>query len=115
MGTRQGLLGGRGLATALYAADTCLPQPGHGLQVGIRQGFLGGVTVGITNCIFFCSWALALWFGSTRIVAGSYTGGGICLGACRCRCPACLHACPGTVAWAEWTLLHDTPTCVHTV
>jgi len=45
------------------------------LQVGIRQGFLGGLVVGITNCAAFCAYALALWYGSTRIVAGSYTGG----------------------------------------
>lgn len=50
------------------------------LQVGIRQGFLGGLVVGITNCAAFCAYALALWYGSTRIVAGSYTGR--CFGGC---------------------------------
>lgn len=43
-------------------------------QVGIHQGFLGGLVVGITNGAAFCAYALALWFGSTRILAGTYTG-----------------------------------------
>lgn len=84
--------------------------------MGIRQGFLGGVTVGITNCIFFCSWALALWFGSTRIVAGSYTGGGMraapMLADGNACMPACVswHCCLGGVDSA-----HDAATCVHTI
>lgn len=45
------------------------------LQVGIRQGFLGGLVVGITNGVAFFAYALALWYGSTRVVAGAYNGG----------------------------------------
>jgi ATP-binding cassette subfamily B (MDR/TAP) protein 1 len=61
-----------GAERMVEAYSACLDTP---MKVGIRQGFLGGVVVGMTNCAFFCSWALALWFGSTRIVAGTYTGG----------------------------------------
>jgi hypothetical protein len=42
--------------------------------VGIRQGFLGGLVVGITNGVAFFAYALALWYGSTRVEAGDYTG-----------------------------------------
>lgn len=45
--------------------------------MGIRQGFLGGLVVGVTNCAAFCAYALALWYGSTRIAAGTYTGGDV--------------------------------------
>ncbi len=45
------------------------------LQVGIRQGFLGGLTLGMTNCIAFCAYALAMWYGGKRIADGAYTGG----------------------------------------
>jgi ABC-type multidrug transport system fused ATPase/permease subunit len=47
------------------------------LQVGIRQGFLGGLVVGITNGVAFFAYALALWYGSTRVEAGDYTGGDV--------------------------------------
>jgi len=30
--------------------------------------------VGITNGAAFCAYALALWYGSTRVKAGAYTG-----------------------------------------
>ena len=64
-------------AACLPAAVACLPPlptPAHA-QVGIRQGFLGGLVVGITNCVAFFAYALALWYGSTRVEAGAYTGG----------------------------------------
>ncbi|EFN58606.1 hypothetical protein CHLNCDRAFT_34209 [Chlorella variabilis] len=47
------------------------------LKVGIRQGFLGGLVVGITNGVAFFAYALALWYGSTRVVAGAYNGGDV--------------------------------------
>eukprot|EP00887_Chlorella_sp_A99_P002677 scaffold6.g2677.t1 len=47
----------------------------HPCKVGIRQGFLGGLIVGSTNCVAYCGYALALWYGSTRIIAGTYNGG----------------------------------------
>ena len=58
--------------TVLCVAAPCLPLC---LQVGIRQGFLGGLVVGITNCVAFFAYALTLWYGSTRVEAGAYTGG----------------------------------------
>jgi hypothetical protein len=42
-------------------------------KVGIRQGFYHGFTIGFMNCTFLCAYALALWFGSTRVIAGEYT------------------------------------------
>lgn len=44
------------------------------MQVGIKGGFLNGVVIGFVNCIFLCSYALALWYGGTRVRAGKYTG-----------------------------------------
>ena len=42
--------------------------------MGIKQGFLGGVVVGVTNAVAFFAYALALWYGSTRVAAGAYSG-----------------------------------------
>ena len=69
---------------------SCVTPP-LGVQVGIRQGFLGGLVVGITNCAAFSAYALALWYGSTRIVAGDYTGAlCVCRAQAVCvRVPAC--------------------------
>lgn len=50
------------------------PHPLVCAQVGIKQGFLGGLVVGITNGVAFFAYALALWYGSTRVDAGDYTG-----------------------------------------
>jgi hypothetical protein len=61
------------ISTSACVAAPCLPPPA--LQVGIRQGFLGGLVVGVTNCVAFFAYALALWYGSTRVEAGAYTGG----------------------------------------
>lgn len=44
------------------------------MQVGIKGGFLNGIVIGFVNCIFLCSYALALWYGGTRVRAGKYTG-----------------------------------------
>jgi hypothetical protein len=33
-----------------------------------------GITVGTTNCVFLCSYALAFWYGATRVRAGKYDG-----------------------------------------
>eukprot|EP00889_Picochlorum_renovo_P000110 jgi/Picre1/27140/NNA_000109.t1 len=52
--------------------DECL-QPST--KVGINQGYLSGTTLGLTNCIAFCAYALAMWYGGTRITAGEYTPG----------------------------------------
>ena len=45
------------------------------MRVGVKQGIMQGVTVGTTNCVFLCSYALAFWYGSTRVRAGRYDGG----------------------------------------
>ena len=42
---------------------------------GIKQGFLGGTTLGLTNCIAFCSYALAMWYGGQLVIDGEYNGG----------------------------------------
>ena len=42
--------------------------------MGIRQGVMGGLTAGVTNCVAFFAYALALWYGSTRVKAGAYSG-----------------------------------------
>ena len=48
------------------------------MRVGVKQGIMQGVTVGTTNCVFLCSYALAFWCGSTRVRAGKYDGEGPC-------------------------------------
>ena len=42
--------------------------------VGVKQGIMQGITVGTTNLTFLCSYALAFWYGSTRVHAGAYVG-----------------------------------------
>ena len=44
------------------------------IRVGVKQGIMQGVIVGTTNCVFLCSYALAFWYGSTRVRAGRYDG-----------------------------------------
>ena len=48
------------------------------MRVGVKQGIMQGVTVGTTNCVFLCSYALAFWYGATRVRAGKYDGEGPC-------------------------------------
>ena len=43
-------------------------------KMGVQQGIMQGITVGFTNCTFLCSYALAFWYGSTRVRAGKYDG-----------------------------------------
>lgn len=67
------------------------------LQVGIKGGLLNGIVIGFVNCIFLCAYALALWYGGTRVRAGKYTGKQACRmfllclrvhgTACGCGCP----------------------------
>ena len=45
------------------------------VQLGEWQGLLAGFTLGSTRLVFFCSYALAVWYGSTRVAAGSMTVG----------------------------------------
>lgn len=44
------------------------------MKLGVQQGIMQGITVGFTNCTFLCSYALAFWYGSTRVRAGKYDG-----------------------------------------
>ncbi|KAK9846492.1 hypothetical protein WJX81_005240 [Elliptochloris bilobata] len=44
-------------------------------RTGKLQGAMHGITLGLANGAFLCAYALALWFGSTRVQAGSLTGG----------------------------------------
>ena len=44
-------------------------------KVGIKQGFFSGLTVGTTNCVAYCGYALAMWYGAQRVADGAYTGG----------------------------------------
>ena len=44
------------------------------MQVGIKGGALNGLLIGFANCVFLCAYALALWYGGTRVRAGTYTG-----------------------------------------
>ena len=44
------------------------------MRVGVKQGIMQGITVGTTNCVFLCSYALAFWYGSTRVRASKYDG-----------------------------------------
>jgi ATP-binding cassette subfamily B (MDR/TAP) protein 1 len=52
--------------------DQALSAP---LQVGIKQGFYGGFTTGMANLVAYCGYALAMWYGATRVADGAYTGG----------------------------------------
>jgi ATP-binding cassette, subfamily B (MDR/TAP), member 1 len=47
------------------------------LKVGVRQGTVGGLTVGATMCVFYLSCALALWYGGERVIDGDMSGGDV--------------------------------------
>ncbi len=53
------------------AAPQALAEP---TRIGKAQGALYGATLGTAQDAFLCSYALALWFGSTRVQAGQLTG-----------------------------------------
>ncbi|CAI5469745.1 unnamed protein product [Closterium sp. Yama58-4] len=42
---------------------------------GVKQGLAAGFGYGLTIFVMFCSYALALWYGSKLIADSSYTGG----------------------------------------
>jgi ATP-binding cassette subfamily B (MDR/TAP) protein 1 len=46
-------------------------------RVGIRQGFYSGLTIGTTNCVAYCGYALAMWYGAQRVADAAYTGGDV--------------------------------------
>lgn len=47
------------------------------LQVGKRQGLIAGMSLGGMQFIMFCSYALALYYGSVRVTQGKMTGGDV--------------------------------------
>ena len=44
-------------------------------QQGIRQSWLSGLSFGSVQLVFYGTYAVGLFFGAYRIVAGAYTGG----------------------------------------
>ncbi|GJP32663.1 hypothetical protein CLOM_g17270 [Closterium sp. NIES-68] len=42
---------------------------------GVKQGLAAGFGYGLTICVMFCSYALALWYGSKLIAESDYSGG----------------------------------------
>uniref|UniRef100_A0A803MUN3 Uncharacterized protein n=1 Tax=Chenopodium quinoa TaxID=63459 RepID=A0A803MUN3_CHEQI len=44
---------------------------------GIQEGVITGVGLGVLTFVIFSSYALAIWFGSRRILHGDYTGGDV--------------------------------------
>ena len=48
-----------------------------GFKEGARQGLVTGVGVGVTLCVMFSSYSLAMWYGATLVANPStgYTGG----------------------------------------
>lgn len=46
-------------------------------QVGTQAGFVSGCLLGFVFFIAFSAYALALWYGSVRIIAGSMNGGDV--------------------------------------
>ncbi|KAJ8755644.1 hypothetical protein K2173_022239 [Erythroxylum novogranatense] len=44
---------------------------------GIHEGFASGIGLGIMRFMSFCSYALALWFGSKMILENGYEGGAV--------------------------------------
>ena len=45
------------------------------LRVGIKQGFYSGITTGMANCVAYCGYALAMWYGARLVSQGDYNGG----------------------------------------
>ncbi|KAF8086458.1 hypothetical protein N665_0625s0023 [Sinapis alba] len=43
----------------------------------VKQGFVTGLGFGVMSLVFFCSYALAVWFGGEMILRKGYTGGAV--------------------------------------
>lgn len=43
----------------------------------VKQGFSMGLGLGVVFLVFFCSYALAIWFGGEMILKKGYTGGAV--------------------------------------
>ncbi|KAK4273324.1 hypothetical protein QN277_021750 [Acacia crassicarpa] len=48
---------------------------GDAYKSGVREGFVGGLGFGTVMCVFFCGYALAVWFGAKMILERGYNGG----------------------------------------
>lgn len=46
-------------------------------QVGIRQGLLTGLSLGSLNLVLFSAYAGSLYYGATRVAAGTMSGGDV--------------------------------------
>ncbi|RWR87709.1 ABC transporter B family member 11-like protein isoform X2 [Cinnamomum micranthum f. kanehirae] len=44
---------------------------------GVQEGFISGLGLGSVMFVLFCSYALAIWFGSRLILNNGYTGGDV--------------------------------------
>jgi len=44
-------------------------------RASVKQGFSMGLGLGVVFFVFFCSYALAIWFGGEMILKKGYTGG----------------------------------------
>ncbi|XP_019084619.1 PREDICTED: ABC transporter B family member 5 [Camelina sativa] len=46
-------------------------------KFNVKQGFVTGLGLGVMFLVFFCSYALAIWFGGEMILKKGYTGGAV--------------------------------------
>ncbi|KAG8370995.1 hypothetical protein BUALT_Bualt13G0041100 [Buddleja alternifolia] len=44
-------------------------------EAGVKEGLAAGLGLGILMLVFYCSYALAIWFGGKMIIHKGYTGG----------------------------------------
>lgn len=58
--------------TSAWPLPDCL-----NLQVGITQGLLTGLSLGSLNLVLFSAYAASLYYGATRVAAGSMSGGDV--------------------------------------
>lgn len=47
------------------------------VQVGIRQAFYTGLSLGLVHTIVYCTYAVAFYYGAWRVKVGAYTGGDV--------------------------------------
>lgn len=43
----------------------------------VKQGFVTGLGLGVLFLVFFCTYALGIWFGGEMILRKGYTGGAV--------------------------------------
>ncbi|KAH9619686.1 hypothetical protein KSS87_015755 [Heliosperma pusillum] len=49
----------------------------HAYRSGVKEGLAAGTGLGVAWFVIFCSFALAVWLGSSLILEGHYTGGSV--------------------------------------